>query len=97
MHIQTPDWVKHAVFYQIFPDRFSRGENVPPAWLRSIRFEDWDAPPTFQGYKGGTLWGVIEKLDYLKDLGFTEQQAVVALNSTGGNVEYAAGLLFQDI
>lgn len=70
MLIQTPDWVKHAVFYQIFPDRFSRGENLPPAWLRSVTFEDWDAPPTLQGYKGGTLWGVTEKLDYLKDLGF---------------------------
>ncbi len=34
-------------------------------------WEDWHAPPTFQGYKGGDLWGIIEKLDYLKDLGIT--------------------------
>lgn len=32
----------------------------------------------------------------LKDLGFSDQQAVAALNMTNGNVEYAAGLLFQD-
>lgn len=32
----------------------------------------------------------------LRELGFSDQQAVAALNSTGGNVEYAAGLLFQD-
>lgn len=32
----------------------------------------------------------------LQDLGFSSQQAVAALNMTGGNVEYAAGLLFQD-
>ncbi|SMR51826.1 unnamed protein product [Zymoseptoria tritici ST99CH_1A5] len=37
-----------------------------------------------------------ESIATLKDLGFNEQQAVAALNSTGGNVEYAAGLLFQD-
>jgi len=30
---------------------------------------DWDDPPTQTGYKGGDLWGVIEKLDYLSDLG----------------------------
>lgn len=24
MTIRTPDWVKNAVFYQIFPDRFAR-------------------------------------------------------------------------
>ncbi|GIZ39815.1 hypothetical protein CKM354_000318400 [Cercospora kikuchii] len=37
-----------------------------------------------------------ESISTLKDLGFSEQQAVAALNSTNGNVEYAAGLLFQD-
>lgn len=37
-----------------------------------------------------------EDIQTLKDLGFNEQQAVAALNSTAGNVEYAAGLLFQD-
>ena len=68
MQIHTPDWVKHAVFYQIFPDRFAR--SVPPhqKWLLDVPLEDWDAPPTFHGYKGGNLWGVIEQLDYLQDL-----------------------------
>jgi len=37
-----------------------------------------------------------ESVKTLQDLGFTQQQAVAALNSTNGNVEYAAGLLFQD-
>ena len=72
MQIQTPDWVKHAVFYQIFPDRFARGEDrqtrVPST---TIALEPWDSPPTLQGYKGGNLWGVLEKLDYLQDLGIT--------------------------
>lgn len=56
-----------AVFYQIFPDRFRRSGRVD----LGARIEDWDAPPTFTGYKGGDLWGVVEKLDYLADLGIT--------------------------
>ncbi len=69
MQIHTPNWVKHAVFYQIFPDRFAR--TVPPhqKWLLDVPLEDWDPPPTFHGYKGGNLWGVIAQLDYLQDLG----------------------------
>ncbi|TKA77070.1 hypothetical protein B0A49_03431 [Cryomyces minteri] len=37
-----------------------------------------------------------DSLDQLVVLGFSRQQAVAALNMTGGNVEYAAGLLFRD-
>ncbi|MDZ8027436.1 MAG: glycoside hydrolase family 13 protein [Nostoc sp. DedQUE11] len=69
MPFKTPDWVKHAIFYQIFPDRFAR--SVPPNqnWLLNVPLEDWNAPPTVEGYKGGNLWGVIDNLDYLQDLG----------------------------
>jgi glycosidase len=71
MTIQTPDWVKHAVFYQIFPDRFARTArpHLPPEM--QVPLEPWDSPPTPEGYKGGDLWGVAEQLDYLKDLGIT--------------------------
>lgn len=74
MGIQTPSWVKHAVFYQIFPDRFAQGTpptnaDQPWATVQPIPYEPWVAEPTLQGYKGGNLWGVIEKLDYLQDLG----------------------------
>ena len=71
MQIQTPDWVKHAVFYQIFPDRFARSQQPRKRLLKNARWEDWHAMPTLQGYKGGDLWGVLEKLDYLQDLGIT--------------------------
>lgn len=37
-----------------------------------------------------------ESVRTLQELGFSQQQAVAALNSTNGNVEYAAGLLFQE-
>jgi neopullulanase len=61
----TPDWVRDAVFYQIFPDRFARSLTVPkPAHL-----DEWGAPPTPHGYQGGDLIGVVERLDYLCDLG----------------------------
>ncbi|MEA5510598.1 glycoside hydrolase family 13 protein [Crocosphaera sp. UHCC 0190] len=71
MLIQTPDWVKHAVFYQIYPDAFARSIPSHQQWLLDIPLENWDASPTYQGYKGGNLWGVIDKLDYLQDLGVT--------------------------
>jgi cyclomaltodextrinase / maltogenic alpha-amylase / neopullulanase len=69
MTIHTPEWVKHAIFYQIFPDRFAIGQQPHPHPLQHPNWEDWNAPPTLQGYKGGDLWGVIEQLDYLQNLG----------------------------
>ncbi len=69
MSIYTPDWVKHAIFYQIYPDSFARKVPSHQQWLLNVPLENWDALPTFQGYKGGNLWGVIDKLDYLQDLG----------------------------
>jgi cyclomaltodextrinase / maltogenic alpha-amylase / neopullulanase len=67
MEIQTPDWVKQAVFYQIFPDRFHRGSR--PIHPRGVQFKAWGTNPEEQGYQGGDLYGVLEKLDYLQDLG----------------------------
>ena len=61
----TPDWVHHAIIYQIFPDRFAKSKKV----VKSNHLESWDSAPTTHGYKGGDLMGVWEKLDYLQDLG----------------------------
>lgn len=69
MSIQTPDWVKHAVFYQIFPDRFAKSQHPHKRLLQNVSWEAWEDMPTIHGYKGGDLWGVIEQLDYLHDLG----------------------------
>lgn len=66
--LSTPDWVKHAIFYQIFPDRFAKGQALDDDFPH-LQFEPWESPPTLYGYKGGNLWGVIERLDYLQDLG----------------------------
>ena len=69
MQIQTPDWVKHAVFYQIFPDRFAKSKQPRKRLLQNFMWEEWHEIPTLQGYKGGDLWGVMEQLDYLQDIG----------------------------
>ena len=63
--IVTPDWVQDAVFYQIFPDRFSPSRAVP----KPSNLYPWGAPPTNHGFQGGDLVGVLEKLDYLSELG----------------------------
>lgn len=62
---QTPDWVRDAVFYQIFPDRFARSLTVP----KPKNLDEWGATPTYHGYQGGDLVGVVERLDYLTELG----------------------------
>lgn len=69
MIIKTPDWVKNAVFYQIFPDRLAKGKNNASEQRFNPILQPWEAKPTLDGYKGGDLWGVIEHLDYLQDLG----------------------------
>jgi cyclomaltodextrinase / maltogenic alpha-amylase / neopullulanase len=62
-----PGWVRDAVFYQVFPDRFARSGRVhAPGPL-----EPWDAPPTTYGFKGGDLYGVIARLDHIQSLGAT--------------------------
>lgn len=65
MAIDTPAWVRDSIFYQIFPDRFARSQRVQTG----VELEDWDAAPTAFGFKGGDLYGVIERLDELADLG----------------------------
>jgi len=62
-----PDWVRDAVFYQIFPDRFASSRRV----LKPGPLEPWDAPPTTHGFKGGDLLGIAEHLDELAEFGTT--------------------------
>ena len=60
-----PEWVPNAVFYQIFPDRFANGDpsNDPPGT------ELWRGEPTRENFFGGDLTGIIQNLDYIKELG----------------------------
>lgn len=61
---EVPAWARGAVCYQIFPDRFARGD----ADADGDR-EPWDAAPTGTGFKGGTLRGIAGRLDALAALG----------------------------
>jgi glycosidase len=69
MNVRTPEWVKDAVFYQIFPDRFAKSDALSA--VKPHNLEAWDTPPTVYGYKGGDLLGVMEHLDHIQDLGAT--------------------------
>jgi cyclomaltodextrinase / maltogenic alpha-amylase / neopullulanase len=72
MPTTTPDWVKDAIFYQIFPDRFARRTLASPVngyTLTADNFQPWGSPPTRHGFQGGDLGGIEERLDYLVDLG----------------------------
>ncbi len=65
MSVIVPKWVKDAVFYQIFPDRFAKSDAV----AKPTNIQPWGLPPTASHYQGGDLMGIVERLDYLTDLG----------------------------
>ena len=61
----TPSWVGNAVVYQIFPERFNRGSN----YLPQKKHQPWGAAVHYESFHGGTIQGILEKLDYLSALG----------------------------
>ena len=76
----TPDWAKGAVMYQIYTDRFYNGDPSNDVETNeyyyiggySSRVKDWGKYPATMGVRefyGGDIRGVMEKLDYLQDLG----------------------------
>ncbi|WP_254434308.1 glycoside hydrolase family 13 protein [Halobacillus sp. Marseille-Q1614] len=79
----TPSWWRHATMYQIFPDRFHR--EGPPELSKapktSLMHSHWENDPYYirdedggvvrWDFFGGTLQGIISKLDYIQSLGTT--------------------------
>lgn len=76
----TPEWAKGAVMYQIYTDRFYNGDHSNDVETReyfyigdySRKVTEWDKYPDSMGVRefyGGDLQGVLDKLDYLQDLG----------------------------
>ena len=61
----APAWVKDAVFYQIFPDRFCRSSRYQAVG----KFVPWNTKPTRENMFGGNLAGIEDHLDYIKSLG----------------------------
>lgn len=80
-----PAWVKDAVFYQIFPERFCNGDpsndvktgEYSQDGFPAIHMEHWDDTPlTYEqghcmDFYGGDLQGIRQKIPYLKELGVT--------------------------
>lgn len=78
---KVPDWAKGAVIYQIFVDRFYNGDKNNDVETgeyiyigeRCTRVTDWNQYPAskmgIREFYGGDLQGVLEKLDYLQELG----------------------------
>ena len=76
----TPEWAKGAVMYQIFVDRFCNGDGSNDVVSNEYcyidekvqKIEDWNTPPRamdVRDFYGGDLQGVMNKLDYLQELG----------------------------
>lgn len=78
-NLRTPDWVKSACFYQIFPDRFAKTN------ILDLNFETWDSEATPHGFKGGNLYGVIEKIPYLLELGINAIYFTPIFSSTANH------------
>lgn len=77
---KTPDWAKGAVTYQIYVDRFYNGDTSNDVETneyyyinrRVSKIDDWSKSPDSMdvyNFYGGDLQGIMDKLDYLEDLG----------------------------
>ena len=60
-----PEWVYGSVMYQIFPDRFSNGDES----LNPSNTIEWGSMPTRLDFQGGDLVGVLNNLDHIQNLG----------------------------
>ena len=77
----VPDWYGQGMCYQIFPDRFRRTTIPNPTGMVGGRWvhQNWNDEPVYRpnekgeirnrDFFGGSFAGIIEKLDYLQDLG----------------------------
>ena len=77
---RIPDWANGAVMYQIFTDRFCNGDPDNDVLTgeyaynggQVLQIEDWYCPPAADDTRehyGGDLQGIMDKLDYLEELG----------------------------
>lgn len=77
---KVPAWAKGAVMYQIYVDRFCNGDPSNDVETgeyhyigdKTVKVTDWNKYPATMGVRefyGGDLQGVLNKMDYLQDLG----------------------------
>ena len=87
-----PSWVSEAVIYQIFPDRFRRSGRVQAQSHLSI--DSWGSAPTENGFQGGDLYGVVDGLDHLQEMGINCLY-LTPIFSSAANHRYHAFDYFQ--
>lgn len=63
--VRVPDWVYDAVVYNIFPDSFATSRR----YISGVPTQTDYRGQVVRGRLGGTLQGITENVDYLKDLG----------------------------
>ena len=80
---KVPAWYTNGIMYQIFPDRFYRGDDpagLPELPAGALYHPHWDDSPFYAkdpqtgniaayDFFGGTLDGIVDKLAYLKSFG----------------------------
>ena len=97
---RVPEWAKHVIWYQIFPDRFRNGDTTNDPTVEDIKgswphdytspweihpwTSDWYELQPYEKLNGKNIWfniqrrryggdiqGIIDRLDYLQDLGIS--------------------------
>lgn len=63
--VRPPEWAKDAVIYNIFPDSFATGR----CYISKTGTEKEFSGLATRGKLGGTIRGITENVDYLKELG----------------------------
>ena len=78
----TPEWFRSGTMYHVFLDRFCEGQGRVQMRKGSVKDGDWENgipqfaekagdPLSNNVFFGGNLWGIIEKLDMLAEMGIT--------------------------
>ncbi|MDF2473264.1 MAG: cyclomaltodextrinase [Anaerocolumna sp.] len=63
--LKVPSWVEETVFYEIFVERFHNGDREND----KKDLTPWGELPGPHSFYGGDLKGILQKLDYLEELG----------------------------
>lgn len=64
--LKPVEWMRTARFYQIFVERFNIGDKSADKSYVNLK---WGGIPNPKSFAGGDLKGIIQKLEYIKDVG----------------------------
>jgi len=107
---QTPEWARHAIWYQIFPERFRDGDprnNPQPTrpwtseWFKPSPWEEQNGESFYKNFVfhrnyGGDLAGIQEKLGYLRELGVNALYLNPVFKSQGNHKYHTTSYIHID-